>query len=129
MRTITVKTEELRVKLEENLTKHVAEYEEVYNLFRHRWATKLHRANDLARAGEFDLADRALNEAALFARPESHEKDYRTAIEMLEWHEGKTIDLTIEEFDQYVQDNWDWKHRWAATKSAYIATGISDAGG
>ncbi len=52
-------------------------------------------------------------------RPKSHVKEYELVLAMLEHHVGDTIELDQQDFDRYVQDNWEWKEQWSASNSRY----------
>lgn len=44
---------------------------------------------------------------------------YDTAIQMLELHQGDTIDLTGTEVRQLIQDEWDWTNAFLEKNSVY----------
>jgi hypothetical protein len=51
--------------------------------------------------------------------PEDHTEDYDTVLEMLAMSVDPVVELTHQEFENYVRDNWDWKERWAASNLKY----------
>jgi hypothetical protein len=53
--------------------------------------------------------------------PEDHTDDYERAIKMLDLDVREDIELTEQEFAQYVLDDWGWKDQWTTTNSAYLA--------
>ena len=55
-------------------------------------------------------------------QPETHVREYNTAISMLEVSEDDTVILTRTQFSQYVEEQWDWKDYWATSNSEYSAT-------
>jgi hypothetical protein len=88
------------------------------------------RAQTAYRAKMIEELDRALDEAKnggtirrSFALPvpEDHTDDFNTAIQMLEWHQGKTADLSQHEFMNYVENNWGWRQSFAANTASYLA--------
>lgn len=54
-------------------------------------------------------------------KPESYEEQYDTALEMLEWSQDESIEVSQQEFRQYIQDEWAWKQSFSTTNSTYIA--------
>ncbi len=53
--------------------------------------------------------------------PEDHTDDYDRAIRMLERHQLDTVDLTEATYRQFMDDDWDWKERWAGTTASYVS--------
>lgn len=51
--------------------------------------------------------------------PKSYESSYNLAIKMLEMSLDKEIELSYDEFQQYVEDEWGWKNSFTATASLY----------
>jgi len=45
-------------------------------------------------------------------RPRYYGEEYQRAIIMLEAHKGETIELDEEEFQQLMEDRWDWRRDW-----------------
>lgn len=54
------------------------------------------------------------------APPEDHTDDYDDVIEMMKWAQGASIELTQQQFKQYVQDDWGWKEAWVTSNTAYL---------
>lgn len=52
--------------------------------------------------------------------PEDHTKEYDRVLAMLDASVDETIELTSEEFAQYVQDDWSWRERWTASNTKYL---------
>jgi len=51
--------------------------------------------------------------------PEDHTDDYRRVLAMLDMSVDDVIELTNQEFQQYVQDDWNWKSQWIGSNSKY----------
>jgi hypothetical protein len=51
--------------------------------------------------------------------PVSYSEDYRRALEMCEWEVADTVNLTEDEFKQFVQDEWDWKRQFVSSANLY----------
>lgn len=54
-------------------------------------------------------------------RPEDHTTDYNRVIAMLEMHQQTSVEITSQDFAQYVMDDWDWKRAWIDNASTYSA--------
>lgn len=53
------------------------------------------------------------------AKPKTYSKEYKKIISMLEITTQKEIELTVSEFDCYMNDNWDWKDSFLSNKMLY----------
>jgi len=51
--------------------------------------------------------------------PEDHSKDYNRAIKMMEATVYDEVSLSVEEFDAYVMNEWEWKHNFIASNAMY----------
>ena len=51
--------------------------------------------------------------------PEDHLKEYDRIIKMLEMSSETVIELSGQEFDWYVMDNWHWKDQWIHSNALY----------
>lgn len=54
-----------------------------------------------------------------FPEVPDHSSDYQRAIKMVELSEDDVIELSASEFDQYVMDNWSFKHDLFSTSQFY----------
>ena len=52
--------------------------------------------------------------------PEDHTKDYDRVIAMLSASVDEEIELNASEFDNYVQDDWNWKENWMSSNTKYM---------
>lgn len=53
------------------------------------------------------------------SKPTSYEEDYESAINICEWHEEEVMDLTFEQFSQWVEGNWRWRQDFLRSNAAY----------
>lgn len=53
------------------------------------------------------------------AEPSSYVNSYDTAIRMLQMSTDDIIELSQQEFSQYVEDNWAWQGMFKSTTSFY----------
>lgn len=123
MKEVTVDILQLLTKLQENREKHIKAYRETAEGWRQRAHKELLELSaDLAeldfsgeevpRLPKTDLHD-------LFDRPECHVRDYDRAIAMLQMSVEREVTISAREFDQFVNDEWDWSERFALSNTKY----------
>lgn len=114
--TIQASVHVLITTLEENRAQHAADYEKAkkgwIKLLRKELQTMLSTLDD---GGELRL--HIENQ-----KPTSYVAEYDEAIEMLNFAISEDIELTAQQFRQYVKDDWDWKRNWKAGNTTYIAS-------
>jgi hypothetical protein len=115
MRVIKVNKRDLLGKLKENRQNHEADYRTALEGYRETAIETLEEFLSKVRGGQ------TVEPYLGLQVPESHLEDYDRAIQMLEWHTEDEIEMTMEQFAQYVQDDWDWKQRWSTSNSGYLA--------
>lgn len=114
--TITVNKSDLLTTLRSNRDEHAADYTSGIAEYQRQAAERLRAlADKVTEDPDTDLFIRDL------PKPENHTGDYDTAIKMLEWHQGESMELGIDDFEHYVLDKWQWKERFAASMSNYSA--------
>lgn len=138
-RTVTVSRDKLLKTLEENRTKHVAEYREALVGYKkaasgalEKQIAKAKKAIEesaeilLNRIEQFDPEDPLKNQVVVLDRfsfnlevPQNHERSYDVAIAMAQWEEGDTIELKQSEFQCFVLDDWDWKEQFLNVTKVY----------
>jgi hypothetical protein len=128
MKTIRVEKDKLLETLRTNKEVHAAEYNEAsegyrdklleeYQIFLTRVSNIIKQIGDTT----IDLKNVQLRfNSPILNVPENHTSDYTTAIEMLEWSIDEYVDLTQNEFEEFVQDRWDWKENFTAANMAYM---------
>lgn len=113
MEKIVVKKEELLDKVNKNLSIHKEEYgEAVENMKKEAQAYFKKQLSAIRKDQNYDKGHN-------FTVPQSHEDDYKQIIEMLNMTVDNEIELTYNEFQQYVMDRWDWSHSFKAATSFY----------
>ena len=115
MRKVTIKQDDLLEILRENRETHKTDYEDAYKGYLETCKEKLQELLDGFENGEFETVHWTE------FPPQSQVKDYDRVIRMLELSVDDEIELTAEEFANYVQDDWHWKEAWALTNSSYMA--------
>ena len=138
MEKVRVLKSELLTRLKENKEQHVSDYEDAHLI----WRDDQVDAIDLMLADEeeaFKKRQEALkdlrtkmidweedddSEKAIYlghnTEPESHEKEYDTAITMLEMSMDDSMTIEKGLFRQLVMDMWDWKQQFEAVTSMYL---------
>ncbi len=114
MKTVTVKKDKLLRHLQQNREFHKKEYVELHDNWEKKVVETLERA--LFNAKKDAVFETNFN----VPEPQSFIKEYDTAIEQLEWTEETEIILDLQEFKRFIQDEWDWKHHFDATKAFYL---------
>ncbi len=113
MKTVQVESAQLLDTLQTNRTKHIAEYNEA--VIEHR--------KDVISALEEQLAEIKAGGKIKYSIdlpvPSSYESTYNTVIKMLEFSTETIVELTMAEFQQYVEDNWSWKSAFVGTNAFY----------
>lgn len=54
------------------------------------------------------------------AYPQDHSRDYERAIRMMQSSVHDEVKLTVDEYDAYVLNNWEWKNNFLAVNTAYV---------
>ena len=121
MKTITVEKDRLVKTLNENLEIHRREFGEATEGFRNaqnKAIRVLYEASGVGRGNIQKVHDayRALN---VLDVPQDHSPDYERAIGLMDWEVDDTVKLSVSDFENYVQDNWNWKRGFKASHSNY----------
>jgi hypothetical protein len=114
---VTVKKDKLLDELKKNRTAHADELQIAVEGYHQAVIAELEKMCLLAREG------REYRKVVNLAEPEDHLKDYDRVIRMLEMCVHDDIEITEQEFAQYVLDEWGWKGRFVATSMAYKVRG------
>jgi hypothetical protein len=113
MKTVTVKKSELLQKVLTNRDGHRAQFEKAWQGYRDECVKLLIDNLDALKADKMHVV-------RFFEQPpDDHTSDYNRVIAMLGMSVDENIELTQQEFQNYVQDDWDWKERWAASNMKY----------
>ncbi len=111
--TVRVSKDALINRIKDNRDKHRTIYEEAMEGWKRTVIQELERAYDQALKGE-----RFLNRVFV-PRPEDHTDEYDTVIELLEMSLDEELELTQQEFANYVLDKWRWRDAFLTTASNY----------
>lgn len=113
MQSVKVNKDKLLETLPSNLANHVADYKSAKAKYPGVVAQAMRK-----RAADIDAGEK-IDTYFDLPEPVSYEQNYKDAIEMLEWSENDTVDLSQAEFKQYVQDVWAWRAQFASSTQVY----------
>ena len=114
MKTVLVKKEVLLRKLIENKKIHIKEYNDTMI----GWVeTAIKQLKDKIETLEKDPSDADLY--FNLSKPKSYEKNYDVAIGMLEMEVSNNVQINSEEFQKYVNDEWDWTESFKHMSTIY----------
>jgi hypothetical protein len=119
MRKITVSKQQLVETLTKNRETHQADFDLAYEGFREKA-----EANVEALLGRIKNAEHG-QPVQLWINlepPVNHITDYDRALQMCEWELGDEMELTEQEFQQLVQDNWSWKDAFSTSNKLYTGS-------
>jgi len=111
--TVTVKKAELLAALVKNRDGHRADFIEAQTGFREAVIAELDKM--LADARE----RKAIKLVVSLPTPEDHTKDYERVIRMLEMSTADEIQISEQQFSQYVLNEWGWIQKFTTTNSLY----------
>jgi len=119
MNTVRVKKVHLVTKLKENRDIHIEDYDESIEGYKVELIKKItEKAKEL---GAIESTEELLkfNTNINLLLPRSYESEYSVTIEMLEWSIDDYVDLTQQEFKQYVKNEWMWSDAFVTTSLMY----------
>ncbi len=115
MKKVTINQKELLVILRENRDTHEADYKDAYEGYLETCEETLEDILADFKSGKLEIV-----QWTEFP-PQSQVKDYDRVIRMLELSVDVEIELTSDEFANFVQDDWHWKDNWTISNSAYLS--------
>jgi len=113
MRKVVIEKQQLLDTIIQNREKHVTEYEEARRVY-------LEKAQALfeekaVEAGRGGMVDPSID----LDKPVEFLDEYDQAIKMIEMDERDQIELTEEEFQKLVLDEWNWSRQFQRRTSSY----------
>lgn len=114
MNTITVDKATLLDTLRTNRDEHRAIFEKAMEVYAEKMIEELER-----RIAEIKAKSKIRRGFSL-PEPEDHTDDFDTAIQMLEWDIGDEVNLSMGEFQQYIQNEWRWQQAFAGSTQSYL---------
>jgi hypothetical protein len=116
---VRMRKSDLKEKLLANREAHIKQYAEAKVGFYLAVEESLDKSRNALNAQKDagTVANVLFNEIA----PESHLKEYDRALHKLELSVDDVIELSDQDFQQYVQNEWNWSARWEMSNSKYVA--------
>jgi len=119
MKQVRVKKDDLLGILKKNKAEHREIFLKAQEKFREVAIKELDRMLKAAREGQPFVLERI----ARLIQPKDYTGEYDRAIKMLEMSVDETIEITSAEFQNFVQDIWNWSRDWALSNSGYVKSG------
>jgi len=126
MKEVTVNKIKLLDILHENREKHIKAFQDTIEGWRQRAHKELLEASVLV--AEMDLSRKAVLKPSpkielhdAFDCPKCHVRDYDRAIAMLQMSVETDVTISAREFDQFVNDQWDWSEQFLFSNAKYIS--------
>lgn len=114
MNTVRVSRDELLDALRANRERHIEDYTDAVSEYRKAAIAEI---NEMLKTAKVKTGKIKRNITT--PEPQSFEDSYNTAIKMLEMSVDDDIELTMGEFQQYVEDNWSWRNVFAGSTMVY----------
>lgn len=131
MRQVKVKTDELLRQVRVNLVAHQSKYEEAVKGYKDQAIATINDCmKELRKRVEKLKGGEKVNLTMIhfdLQVPENHERDYNRVIRMLEMSVDEEVTLEAREFDQFVNDQWEWKREWENVTSSYSGSSSSSS--
>jgi hypothetical protein len=116
MNTVRVAVPKLVQTMKENRDAHQKQFEEAIEGWREDVVTALTENLEAAKAGGEEL-DQYLS--VRLPKPHNYTEQYDRVIQMLEFGLAEEVELSSQEFSQYVMDNWAWKEQFTHSHQVY----------
>ena len=116
MTNITVSKDRILKILKSNKEKHIKEYNEALTAFYTKAAMVFSSMMEKALNSDPSLT---INEVCELIKPISHQEEYELVIRMLQMDLNEVVDLSRQEYTQYIDDNWTWTQQFKSINSSY----------
>lgn len=130
VKTVIVERKRLASTLASNLETHQREFAEArrgYESTRIDLIRKLKDVAVVASSADTESNRKALHEAygafSNLEKPVDHSNEYKQAIQVMEWETRDKVELSINDFECYVQDSWNWKRQFKMVHDSYSVSG------
>lgn len=119
-RSVRVPKDKLMETIKSNRNEHRRIFEEAIEGWKERVTKDLETAAEEAKAG------RSFRIRFNLPKPEDHTKDYDAVIDLLEFSLDDEFELSFNEFNQYVRDEWGWQTDFLNTSMSYGSMSATD---
>lgn len=110
---VTIKRDELLKRLRQNRDKHQSVVKEARIGYAEKAKALLFERLDKFQSGK--IVSLSFN----LAMPASYLNAYDDAITAFEMHTGETVELTVDDVNNYVNDKWTWKKSFLVANAHY----------
>lgn len=115
MKTVKVNRAHLQSKVVQNRENHARTYQRAMSVYREEAIAELKKHLSRAEAGG------KIENCLGLQQPLHYLGEYDRVIAMLDMSVDDEIELTSQEFSQYVLDKWSWQELFSATTAGYAA--------
>jgi enoyl reductase-like protein len=112
-RTVQISKSKLIEKIRENKKNHIESYEKAVIAYKKKALTQLEELKIAAENGDIKLR-------LDLTTPIDNSKHYDSIIEMFEWEERDSVELSQQEFNEYVQDKTESSRIASMSNSMYL---------
>jgi hypothetical protein len=118
-RTVKVNKEKLIKQIKENKSKHIEEYEKAVIAYKEEASKQLSKLTD-------DINQGKLGIELKLVKPINNSENYDKIIEMFEWEVEDYVELTQNEFNEYVQDETETSRQAKMSNMFYNSPSFMD---
>lgn len=112
-------TSNLIRKLKEHLDDHIIDYAKAMKVYEKDFREKLDKLADAAKSGDMIKVTDAYTKIRGIVEPIDASKVYKQYIDLLGASSDDTIELTIQDANAIINDEWDWAVKAKTTNSFY----------
>lgn len=116
MKSVNVAKETILDTLKANRETHVLNYEKAMEGYKAEVHDAIQAATHDFNEGNLDIA----HHFTALDKPVTYQKQYDDVIGMLEMATDTEIELSTEEYRQFVLDEWQWKHHFLSNTQKYL---------
>ena len=114
MQTVRIEKERLRDTIKSNMEAHITDYNEAMEGYREAFDKRLmSMRKELKKGG---LPNPFISD---LPKPSEHTNEYEQVLKMLDFSVDETIELSHDDFANYVLDDWNWKQTFSTTNLSY----------
>ena len=121
MKTIIVEKKRLVVALNENRETHKKEFHEAMAGYEDAQEAAIRKIVEEASDGRKNrkALHAAYGEFNCLVRPRDHSSSYDQALALMEWEIRTEVELSVNDVECYIRDNWDWQESFKRSHSSY----------
>ncbi len=113
--TVRIQKQPLLDVLTKNLETHKKDFKEAWTGYEKAFILEAEKILTLAKE------KKQFNHYITLEIPHDYSDDYERVITMLQFSSDDEFEISTQEFDSYVRDEWSWKKQFVGTSSRYLA--------